>query len=584
MTVFSVIAMLGGLAFFLYGMNVMSSGLEKMAGGALEKTLQKVTSNRFISLLLGMGITVTIQSSSALTVMLVGLVNSGILEFGQTIGILMGSNIGTTVTAWILSLMGIESDSVLMNILKPKNFSPIFALVGVIMYLAGKNDKKKSIGSILIGFSILMYGMTVMSETVEPLAQSDTFIGILTAFKNPIIALITGIVFTGIIQSSSASVGVLQALSVTGAISYGTAIPIIMGQNIGTCVTAVISSIGVSKNAKKVAVIHLAFNIIGTVIFLIPYFCIVYFINTSFLDTAVTPVTVAVIHTIFNVTTTLILLPFSKLLEKIANFAVRDVSDTKAEIIFDDRLLTVPSVAVSKVFSCAVNMAFWAEESVDNSITVLKNYSEKKVLAVQECEKQLDKYEDTLGSFLVKLSKTDLNDSDMRLITKILHTISDFERIGDHAESLAASAKEINDKKIHFSDAEKREINVLESAVSEIIQLTVLCFEKNSTATAAKVEPLEQTVDKLIAEIKSHHIERLQKGISPILYGFILNDILTDFSRISDHCSNIAVAVIEAEKDKFDTHKYLNKIKSQSSGSFRKMYNEYCKKYSLKSE
>ncbi|MGN1080935.1 MAG: Na/Pi cotransporter family protein, partial [Acutalibacteraceae bacterium] len=378
MTVFSITAMLGGLAFFLYGMSILSGSLEKAAGGAFEKNLKKVTSNRFMSLLLGAGITVAIQSSSALTVMLVGLVNSGIIEFGQTIGILMGSNIGTTVTAWILSLAGIDSNSFWINLLKPKYFSPIFALIGIILYMTGKTDRKKNTGNILIGFSILMYGMEIMSETVKPLADSESFVNILTAFKNPILALLVGIIFTAVIQSSSASVGVLQALSTTGAMSYGAAIPIIMGLNIGTCITSVISSIGVNRNAKKVAAVHLAFNIIGTVILFIPFLFLYYFSSAGLSEHSVSPIMIAVLHTFFNIATTFILLPFTKFLEKFANKVIKDDGKTDAaDLNFDSRLLTVPSVAVSKAFDAAVNMAYLAQDAFLNSLSIINSFDSK---------------------------------------------------------------------------------------------------------------------------------------------------------------------------------------------------------------
>ncbi len=583
MDIFSVITLLGGLAFFLYGMNVMSGGLEKMAKGKLERTLKKVTSNRFLAMCFGAAITIAIQSSSALTVMLVGLVNSGILEFGQTICILMGSNIGTTLTAWILSLAGIDSDVFLLKIIKPENFSPVFALVGIIMMMVGKKQKTKNTGNILIGFSVLMYGMTLMSDSMAPLADMPEFTHILTAFSNPVLAVLVGAVFTGIIQSSAASVGILQALSMTGGVTYGMALPIIMGQNIGTCVTALISSIGVSKNAKKVAAVHLSFNIIGTLICLIPFCILDAVFDFSFTHMAINPFMIAVCHSIFNVVTTAVLMPFTKQLEKLANFIVRDKKGKGSKgTLLDERLIsTVPSFAVANAFDVDCEMCELSRKAFSDAMGLLDNYNEKTADAVTEMEGKLDIYEDQLGTYMVKLSKRGASDSDSKRIAKILHTINDFERIGDHAENLVGVAREMHDKGIVFSHEAKAEIEKLSAALHEILDMTSKAFKTSDVQLASSVEPLEQVIDKLISEIKNRHVERLQKGNCTIELGFVLTDLLTNYERVSDHCSNVAVAVLESKHGTFETHEYLNNIRSDGTGSFGRLYEEYSERYSI---
>ncbi len=581
MDIFSVFALLGGLALFLYGMNVMSSGLEKLAGGKLEHALRKLTANRIVALLLGAGITIAIQSSSALTVMLVGLVNSGILKFQQTIGVLMGSNIGTTLTAWILSLAGIESESFLLNLLKPKNFSPIAALIGVLLIMVSKQPKKKSIGSILVGFAVLMYGMSFMSDSMAPLADSPEFAGILTAFSNPILAVLVGAVFTGIIQSSAASVGVLQALSMTGSITYNMALPIIMGQNIGTCVTAVISSIGVNRNARKVAIVHLAFNIFGTVLCLVPYLILDAVVGFSFAEQPIDPFMIAVVHSIFNIVTTLVLLPFAKQLEKIANRLIPEKEEEK-DVLFDERLLTMPAFAVAKAEDAAKQMAVLAQSAVVKAVALLDRYDEKAAAEVEEMETRLDGYEDQIGSYLVKLSKLELNDEESGKVTMLLHTIGDLERIGDHAENLMFVAKEIYEKKISFSNEAWDEIKQLNAAIFEILSITIRTFQSGDLQLAAKVEPLEQVIDGLGAAIRGRHINRLRSGSCTIELGFILTDMLVNCERISDHCSNIAVAVIENNRDTFDTHAYLHEVKYGESEQFNTDFEKYSEQYALK--
>ncbi len=580
--IFAVITLLGGLAFFLYGMNVMSGGLEKMAKGKLEKTLIKVTDKKPLALMFGAGITIAIQSSSALTVMLVGLVNSGLLEFGQTIGVLMGSNIGTTLTAWILSLAGIEGDNLLLELLKPKNFSLVFALIGILMIMASKKQKRKDVGAILIGFAVLMFGMNLMSDAMKPLTQKEGFTSLLTAFENPFLAVAFGAVFTGIIQSSAASVGILQtAAMAAGGVTYRMAIPIIMGQNIGTCVTAVISSFGVSRNAKKVAVVHMAFNIIGTLIFLIPFCILSYVVDIAVLDRSISPFEIAIVHSIFNVATTLILYPFTKQLEKFANKVVPEKEGEKKGKLLDERLLTVPSFAVTNSLDVVVEMAHVSKDAFKKAVAMVGDYNEEGAAEVSEMETLLDNYEDQLGTYMVKLSSKGVSDSDSKKIAKILHTINDFERIGDHAENLVGVAHEIHEKKIEFSHEANHEIAKLREATLEILDITTKAFEKNDLALAATVEPLEQVIDGIIADIKSRHVKRLQHGNCTIELGFVLTDLLTNYERVSDHCSNVAVAIIEANHGTFEAHEYLNHIKNDPNSSYTKAFEEYKQKFAL---
>lgn len=583
MDIFSVITLFGGLAFFLYGMKVMSDGLEKSSGGSLNKNLKKITQNRFIAMLFGAGMTIAVQSSSAVTVMLVGLVNSGILEFGQTIGVLMGSNIGTTLTAWILSLAGIDSDIVWVNLLKPSNFSPILAFIGILMIMVGKKEKRKDVGSVLVGFSVLMFGMNLMSGAMEPLGEMPEFASILTAFKNPLLSVAVGAVFTGVIQSSAASVAILQALSMTGGITYGIAIPIIMGQNIGTCVTAVISSIGVSRNAKKVAVVHLSFNIFGTLICLIPFAVGNMIFKWAFVDTAITPFMIAIVHTIFNVTTTAILLPFSKQLEKLANKIISDKEEKhQLDVILDDRLLAVPTVAVEKSLDVVRDMCVLSESAFGKAMGMLGKYDGKTADEILEAENEIDRFEDKLGTYMMRLSKIGVSESDSRSIAKILHTIDDFERIGDHAVNLLGVAKEMHEKEIVFSDEANAEIAVLSQAIAEIMKITSESFRQNDAELAKRVEPLEQVIDDLIMNIKRNHITRLRGGNCTIQLGFVLSDLLTNYERVSDHCSNVAVAVIESGHGTFEAHEYLETVKDEHNKEFENLYKEYGSIYKIK--
>ncbi len=580
MDIFSIITIAGGLAFFLYGMNIMSSGLERMAGGKLEQVLKKMTSNRFKGLFLGAIITIAIQSSSAVTVMLVGLVNSGIMHIGQTVGVIMGSNIGTTLTAWLTSLVGLETDNMWLKLLKPEIFSLIFALIGILLLMVSKKAKRRDIGSILLGFAVLMYGMKLMSDAVSPLSDMPEFASLLTAFKNPILGVLTGAIFTGVIQSSAASVTILQALALTGSISYSMAIPIIMGQNIGTCVTALISSIGVSRNAKKVSVIHVSFNMIGTITLLVIYYGLDAIFNFAFSDLPISTFAIAMVHTIFNVLTTLLLLPFSKYLVKLANLLLKDkdAKDDKPTELLDSRLLATPSVAISECNSLSAKMASIAHESITAALDSVHEYNEDKNALVYENENTLDKYEDSLGTYLIKISSKTLSEQDSHKISKMLHVIGDFERLGDHAVNLIKTAKELHEKNIAFSTQASEELSVLASAAEEILSITEAAYQNDDTDLAYKVEPLEQVIDKLVSSIRSNHISRLKNKNCTIEMGFILSDLLTNIERISDHCSNIAVTIIELSHSSFDTHKYLNAVK-YGDKKFEDIYDSYRAKY-----
>lgn len=579
MDIFSVFTLCGGLAFFLYGMTTMSKSLEKMAGGKLERTLKRMTSNPLKSLLLGAGITIAIQSSSAMTVMLVGLVNSGVMELGQTIGIIMGSNIGTTLTAWILSLTGIESESVFVNLLKPENFSPLIALAGIILIMGSKKQRRRDIGRIMVGFSILMYGMELMKNAVSPLADLPEFSSLLTAFNNPLLGVLVGAVFTGVIQSSAASVGILQALALTGSITYGMAIPIIMGQNIGTCVTALISSIGVNRNAKRVAAIHISFNVFGTVICLFLFYGGHAIFHFPFMAASVGAVGIAFCHTVFNVLTTLLLLPFSRQLEKLARRLVRSESQTEQFAFLDPLLLRTPGVAISECVAMANRMGALAHENLLNAIRQLSDYRDELETEIAQNEDKLDIYEDRLSSYLVEISQHGVSMDDIRTVSRLLHAIGDFERIGDHALNLQESARELHEKDLHFSETASEELQVLVNALKDIMDAAFSCFQADDPDAAKFVEPLEETIDLLIEEIRLRHIQRLQTGDCTIQLGFVLSDLLTNFERVSDHCSNIAVCVIEEQSRDLDRHAYLHDIKS--AGDFTADLDRDLKKYQL---
>ena len=586
MNIFSVLTLIGGLAFFLYGMNVMSGSLEKMAGGKLELLLKKMTANPFVSLALGTIFTLAIQSSSATTVMIVGLVNSGIMDFSQTLHVIFGANIGTTITAWILSLAGIESDAVWMQMLKPKNFSLIFAMVGVIMTMACKNDRKRSVGAVLVGFAVLIFGMDLMSDAMSPLADSPAFAQLMTKFNQPLVGLAVGTVVTAIIQSSSASVGMLQALSLTGGISCGMAIPIIMGQNIGTCVTAMISSIGANTQAKRVAVMHVSINVLGTLIWL-PLLTLTNAIfHFAFMNQTVTPFTIAIFHSIFNILTTAILMPFSKYILKLAVWVVKDKKTAEqsgelADVPFlDERLLSTPSVAIQECNNATNKMLELARENIRLAVQQFSHYSDSDQLLVLQTEEEIDAFEDRLSTYLVKLSTQALSQGDSHVISKMLHAVGDFERLGDHAMNLVGVAKEIHDKGLSFTKEAQDELDNLIKAIDEILNMTVKAYKTGDVDLAARVEPLEEVIDQLTAKMKDRHIKRLQQGVCTIEKGFIFSDLLNNYERISDHCSNIAVAVIEVEHDTFDAHRYLQGVK-YGNHEFNMIFKEYAAKYPM---
>lgn len=578
----NVLTLIGGICLFLFGMTVMGDALEKSAGSQLKNLLAKMTSNPIKGFVLGAAVTAIIQSSSATTVMLVGFVNSGLMSLSAVIPVIMGANVGTTITAWILSLMGVSGDNFFMTMLKPTSFTPILALVGVVLYIFLKNAKKKDIGLILLGFAVLIYGMDIMTDAVAPLKESEAFGNILLMFDNPLLGVLAGALITAIIQSSSASVGILQALSATGAVTFGSAIPIIMGQNIGTCVTAMISSVGTNKNARRVAMVHLYFNIIGTVTLLSVFYIANSVVGFGFLGDAIDEKYIAIVHTAFNVGCTAILLPCHKLLEKLAVATVRDKKDADEKVsLFDDRLLTTPSVALDRCRNVTVDMAKLSVESLLKSLDLFDKFDRKKLDEINNEEDKVDIYEDEIGSYLVKLAKCDLSEHDSLEVTKLLHIIGDLERISDHAVNLGESAEEINTKKISFSEQAKGELGVMMGAVREILGAALSAFTENSLEFAAKVEPLEEVVDNLKDHIKLNHIKRLQNNECTIELGFILSDLLTNLERISDHCSNVAGCVIEIAHSSLGMHGY-NKALRRGNEVYDKHYKEFSEKYSLR--
>ncbi len=579
-----ILGLIGGLALFLYGMNAMGAALEKSAGNKLKIFLSNATSNPIKGFLLGLIVTLIIQSSSATTVMVVGFVNSGIMTLGQSIGVIMGANLGTSVTAWILSLQAIDANNTglaILQLFKPDTFVPIVAFIGVLLFAFQKNAKRKDVGMILLGFAILMFGMDMMSGAVEGLKDNDAFKNVLIMFSNPILGVIVGTVFTAIIQSSSASVGVLQALTKTGAVSFATAFPIIMGQNIGTCVSAMISSIGTGKNARRAAIIHLAFNIIATLIILPVFYLVDSFVDFAFMDMQMGYVSIAVVHTSFKLVALAIIAPFSKGLEKLACLIVRDNKESEENKLLDERFYTVPSVAIERSRTVAVTMAEVAVMSIRDSLKLLDNYSEKEADKVREAEDKVDVFEDKIGSYLVKLSSHDMTEADSNETNKLLHVIGDIERISDHAVNVVESAEEIHDKKLAFSAEASAELKTMVAAVDEILELSLQSFKNNDLSLAARVEPLEQVVDQLRDTLKFNHVARLSAGHCTIELGFVFGDILTNLERIADHCSNIAGCVLEIAKDEMDIHEYLRNVRGDEDGEFFKLYEAFKTKYAV---
>jgi len=587
MDIFGVLQMVGGLALFLFGMHAMGEGLSKTSGGRLEKILEKLTSNPLKAVLLGAGVTAIIQSSSATTVMVVGFVNSGIMKLSQAVGIIMGANIGTTATSWILSLSGIEGESFLVQMLKPSSFSPILAILGVAYIMFSKREKIRDIGMILVGFAILMTGMDTMSAAVKPLANVPEFTNLLLKFSNPILGMLAGLILTAVIQSSSASVGILQALCITGAVSYGAAIPIIMGQNIGTCITALLSAIGASKNAKRAALVHLYFNMIGTILFMIGFYAINAVVGFGFLNNAANAAGIAVVHSVFNVAATIILLPFSDMLEKLACLTIRDSeeevnAESEADKDFrllDIRFLDTPGLAVEHCRRVAENMAKLTKEAIYAASEIITEYDKRKAERVIVLENEIDRYEDELGTYMVKLSQQQLSEQDSHKLSVILHCLSDFERISDHAVNLVESAREMKEKNQDFSKKAKEELAVFTQAVKDIVAVSFEVFEKEDVTRAVFVEPLEEVIDDLQAEMKKRHVKRLQKGKCTIEMGFVLADVVTSYERISDHCSNIAVCLMQVDQDNYDTHESLNDMKHNEL--FNERYAVYKEKYVL---
>lgn len=580
MDFFDVLTLLGGLSLFLFGMNLMGNCLEKCAGSSLKVLLSKLTSRKILGFLTGLGVTAVIQSSSATTVMVVGFVNSGLLSLRQAIGVIMGANVGTTVTAWILSLTGLDGESFFIRLLEPTSFSPVLALIGVGLTMMAKSERKKDVGMILLGFAVLMFGMDTMSGAVAGLQDVPEFQSIFLMFTNPVLGVLAGAILTAIIQSSSASVGILQALSATGQVTYGAAIPIIMGQNIGTCVTAMISSVGANKNAKRAAVVHLLFNIIGTCVWLSVFYLINAVVHFDFVGNSIDQLGIAVVHTTFNVLCTALLFPFSGLLEKLACRLVRDDKVPEQIQILDERLLSTPPVAIGRCQEVAETMARISMDALRTGCRLIEHYDAKEAQAVRETEKEADQYEDMLGTYLVKLGRENLSERDNRQVSKLLHIIGDFERISDHAVNVVESAEEMRSKGLHFSPQAKQELNVLTSAVGEIMDLSLDAFLKDDPDLAVKVEPLEQVVDTLKEQLRNRHILRLQRGECTIELGFVWSDLLTDLERVADHCSNIAGCVIEMSHGSLDVHEYLDYIKGGSI-AFQRAYNAYARKYAL---
>lgn len=581
MGLFEILSLLGGLAIFLFGMQVMGDGLERRGGGKLKSILESMTSSPIKGVLLGAGVTAIIQSSSATTVMVVGFVNSGIMKLGQAIGVIMGANIGTTVTAWLLSLTGIESGNIFVQLLKPSSFSPILAVIGIVFMMFLKSPKKKDTGSILVGFVVLMTGMDMMSASVAGLKENEAFAQLLVLFNNPLFGVLAGAVLTAIIQSSSASVGILQALSTTGKITYSNAVPIIMGQNIGTCITAILSAIGANKNAKRVSVVHLSFNIIGTIFFMVLFYLLDWLIGFAFIDNSINAVGIAVVHTTFNVFATIIMFPFTKTLEKLSMMIIRDDNTDDTQSVLDERLLSTPSVAIIQAKKVTNDMGYIAKDSLIRALNLIGNFDEKAARKIREDESKADKYEDILGTYLVKLSRESLNEEDSHEVSNLLHCIGDFERISDHAVNIVESAEELHDKKIVFSADAVHELQVMTSAITEILENTYSAFKDEDLDIAKKVEPLEQIVDKLKAKMRANHIVRLQNDECTIETGFIYSDLITSFERVADHCSNIGVCLLSVANDSFDTHEYLQHVKADGENNFKENYALYKEKYSI---
>lgn len=581
MDIFSIFTMLGGLAFFMFGMNVMSASLEKMSGGKLEQTLRSLTDNKFKGFLLGACLTVAMQSSSAMTVMLVGLVNSGIMQLKQTIAVIMGSNVGTTLTAWILGLAGIQSDSFVLSLLKPENFAPIFAFIGIVLRTVSKDQKKHDISDILLGFAVLMFGMEIMGDAVKPLADMPQFASLLTAFDNPILAVLISAVFTGVIQSSAATIGILQALCLTGGITYNMAIPIIMGLNIGTCMTALLSSIGANKSAKRVVVIHFSFNIIGTILCMILYFGLSAIFPLPFGDSAINTFGIALVHSVFNIFTTIVLFPFMDKLEKIAFTLVKGDIVHDEHSFIDERLFNTPSIALAECESKLREMAQMSRDLLFRAMSLVDEYSDEKANELLTVEDELDMYEDKLSSSLMIIASKDISEIEAKKVSQLTHVANDFERIGDHATNIIEIARSVYEKKLAFSQSGAKELEIISSAITEVVNNTITVVIDEDLKTAFKIEPLEEVIDCVVDQMKSNHIQRLQNKECNIESGFAFADLLSNYERISDHCSNIALSLIELAQKDVEAHDYILGLRESPDADFTRRMNEYKEKYSL---
>ena len=587
MYILKLISLLGGLALFLFGMDVMGKALERQAGGKLQTILAKMSSNVFKGFFLGLAVTAVIQSSSATTVMVVGFVNSGIMALKQAVGVIMGANVGTTVTAWILSLTALEGESLLVQIFKPTTLAPLLGIVGIVLYMFTKSEKKQGIGTILLGFMALMTGMSLMSDSMAFLENEKWFADLMVSFTNPILAIVVGAVLTGVIQSSSASVGILQSLCSTGLVTGGVALPIILGQNIGTCVTALISTIGANRNARRAAMVHLYFNLLGVIIFAAVFYGVGAFVPWGFLTETMSEVNIAMIHTTFNVITTIIMLPLHGVLEKLATLSVPEDKEPESTALLDQRLIATPAVAIQRAQEIAADMAQTASQALDGAIGLLEKFDSKGLESVKALENKTDEYEDALGTYLVQLTGTKLSVHDNRQLNILLYTISDVERIADHAVSIGKAGEEIYKKDIAFSDAAKKELKVLSEAVQAVVKSTVTAYCGGDLENARRVEPQEQVVDSLVKEIKSRHVRRLRNGQCKVEYGFVLEDLLTSFERVADHCSNIAVEMLQVSEGKLEAHEYLTALKAgelTESAKFDERFEKYRKQYTFPDE
>ena len=584
MDFFSILAMVGGLSLFMYGMNTMGDGLSKLAGGKLAGILEKLTSKRIYAVILGMVVTAVIQSSSATTVMVVGFVNSGIMNLNQAVGIIIGANIGTTLTSWLLSLVGVEGGNFFMNLLKPSSLSPIMALIGILMIMSKKSQKSKDIGSIFIGFAILMFGMEMMSDAVKPFADDPNFTGILTRFSNPFLGVSMGAILTAIIQSSSASVGILQALCTTGVITYAVAVPIIMGQNIGTCFTAILSSVGANVNARRASFIHMYFNLIGTIIFMSAFYSYNGIVGFPFINDVVKASDVALIHSIFNVTCTIILYPMADWLVKLATWTVKDVDKSETEgkkLGLDERFLQQPSFAIQRSRAALEQMADHVSKSSELTSDLLSSFDGDKVKEVYSIEDQIDEYEDALASYLLKLSDKQLSTEDNNSMSLILHSIVDLERISDHCNNISENMESLHNKKHSIPEVTLKELAVLSSAVRQVVHYATNALKNEDYGIAIEIEPLEQVVDDLSKTIRQRHIQRLKNGYCSIETGLVIEDTLIDLERISDHCSNIAIAIIELKNENLDSHSYLLSLSKSDDSTFAQIYNAFKAEYYL---